>query len=234
MADILIVEDELHIAEGVRDNLIAEGHDVDMEANGTQALDRIRRTRYDLIILDIMLPGTDGWTICETARAEGIQTPILFLTARSDPGDRVRGLEAGGDDYLPKPFHLKELLLRVSAILRRSQWYAGTIGNDAVRTFGGNTIDFQAFTGRSADGQEHVLGQREAMILRLLMDREGEVVTREDILETVWGEDVYPSTRVIETFVHRLRKRFEVDPEAPRYVHTVRGVGYTFTGGVED
>lgn len=228
-ARVLVVEDERHLAEGIRENLELEGHDVAIAADGTSGLAAIRRGGIDLVLLDVMLPGLDGFTVCEMAREEGHDVPILFLTARGSADDRIRGLEAGGDDYLPKPFQLKELLLRVAAILRRRSWYGALPHQGAVLRFAGNEIDFRTYQARAWDGQDHGLTQKEAMIVKALAEREGEVVGREDILEKVWGYDVFPSTRTIDNFIVRLRRRFERDPEQPRHFHTVRGVGYRFT-----
>ena len=226
---ILLVEDELNLARGIRENLEAEGYSVEVIGDGRAALDRIRRQEYGLVILDVMLPGMDGFTVCETARREGRDTPVLFLTAKGGAGDRIRGLEVGGDDYLPKPFQLREMLLRVAAILRRRSRYDAMTALEPVVKFGGNEFDFRSFRGRSWDGDDQILTQKEAMILKVLVEREGEVVWRDEILDKVWGDDVLPSTRTIDNFIVRLRKRFEPDPEQPRFFHTVRGIGYRFT-----
>lgn len=231
---ILVVEDELHLARGILENLIEEGYRAEMVHDGRTALERIRGGDHDLILLDVMLPELDGFTVCETVRQEGLLVPILFLTAKGGLDDRVRGLEAGGDDYLPKPFHLKELLGRVAAILRRSSWYAALPAGGAAVEFAGNQFDFRSFRGRSWSGQEQVLTQKEAMILKVLAENAGEVVSREEILEKVWGYDLYPSTRTIDNFIMRMRRRFERDPEQPAHFHTVRGVGYRFTSEPEE
>ena len=227
-ARVLLIEDEENLAAGIRFNLEAEGLDVDWIRDGEEAFERIRDPRYQLVILDVMLPGVDGFTLCEEARRGGVDTPVLFLTAKAAVDDRIRGLEAGGDDYLAKPFHLTELLLRVQAILRRRAWGRAETSPDVVR-FGDNHFDFTAFAGASWDGKNQQLTQKEAMILKTLAEREGEVVSREDILDRVWGYEAFPSSRTIDNFVLRLRKRFEPDPERPRHFHTVRGVGYRFT-----
>ncbi len=224
-ARILVVDDEAHLAEGIRENLDAEGYATEVAHDGLEGLERIRRQHFDLIVLDVMMPNMDGLTLCEQIRREGRQTPVLFLTVKNDAEDRVRGFEAGGDDYLAKPFHLKELLLRVAAILRRSSWYQAS----AALEFGGNRIDFKTYEARAWDGSEHSLTHKEAMILRALADQPGNIVTREEILDRVWGYEVFPSTRTIDNFIVRLRKRFERNPEAPAHFHTVRGVGYRFT-----
>jgi two-component system alkaline phosphatase synthesis response regulator PhoP len=228
-ASILVVEDEAHLAAGIRENLEAEGYRAEIAGDGKTALDRILANEYDLGLLDVMLPRLDGFTVCEEVRRAGKATPILFLTAKGGVDDRIRGLEAGGDDYLPKPFHLRELLLRVRTILRRWEWYAGDNEAGPVLRFGANEIDLKSFKAHSWDGAEHTLTHKEALIAKALAERAGEVVSREDLLEKGWGYDVYPSTRTIDNFILRLRKRFEPDPEQPRYFHTVRGVGYRFT-----
>ncbi|HEX7080781.1 MAG TPA: response regulator transcription factor [Gammaproteobacteria bacterium] len=225
-ARILVVDDEAHIADGIRENLEAEGYSADVAHDGVEGLEKIRREHFDLVLLDVMMPKMNGLEVCEAIRREGSRTPVMFLTVKGDPEDRIRGLEAGGDDYLPKPFHLKELLLRVAAILKRSRWYAET---EATLEFGGNRIDFETYHARAWDGTEHSLTHKEAMILKVLSEHAGAIVTREDILDRVWGYEVFPSTRTIDNFIVRLRKRFERNPEEPAHFHTVRGVGYRFT-----
>jgi two-component system alkaline phosphatase synthesis response regulator PhoP len=225
-ARILVVDDEAHLAAGISENLVAEGYAADVANDGAEGLEKIRSRDYDLILLDVMMPRLNGLEVCEAIRRDGLQTPVLFLTVKSDPADRIRGLEAGGDDYLAKPFHLKELLLRVAAILRRSDWYSH---DDGRISFAGNEIDFKTYQARAWDGSEHALTHKEAMILKVLSEHAGEIVPREDILDKVWGYEVFPSTRTIDNFIVRLRKRFERNPEAPAHFHTVRGVGYRFT-----
>jgi two-component system alkaline phosphatase synthesis response regulator PhoP len=225
-ARILVVDDEAHLAAGIRENLEAEGYHTEVAHDGLAGLERLRAQPFDLVVLDVMMPKMDGLTLCAELRREGVQTPVLFLTVKGATEDRVRGFEAGGDDYLSKPFHLKELLLRVAAILRRSSWYQSA---GAALAFGGNRIDFKTYEARAWDGSPHSLTHKEAMILRALADRPGEIVTREEILDRVWGYEVFPSTRTIDNFIVRLRKRFERNPEVPAHFHTVRGVGYRFT-----
>jgi two-component system alkaline phosphatase synthesis response regulator PhoP len=226
---ILIVEDEPELAAGIRENLEQEGYAVDVTGDGAAGLDAAATGTYELVILDIMLPRKDGYTVCRELRAAGSTVPVLFLTAKGEPADRIRGLEEGGDDYMSKPFHLKELLLRVAAILRRNSWYGSSTIDQPMVRFGGNEVDFRTYRGRSADGTEHELTHKEAMILRLLAQREGEVVSRDDILDTVWGYDAFPSSRTVDNFIVRLRRRFEPDPQQPRHIHTVHRVGYRFT-----
>jgi two-component system, OmpR family, alkaline phosphatase synthesis response regulator PhoP len=223
---ILVVDDEAHLADGIRENLQAEGYDTTVAYNGATGFGAMKAGRYDLAIVDVMMPEMDGLELCARMRREGLQTPVLFLTVKGAPEDRVRGFEAGGDDYLTKPFHLRELLLRVAAILRRSRWYEDA--EDSLE-FGGNRIDFRTYKARAWDGTEHNLTHKEAMIVQALAEREAEIVTREDILDRVWGYEVFPSTRTIDNFIVRVRKRFERDPEHPAHFHTIRGVGYRFT-----
>ena len=230
-ARILIVEDDLHLAQGIAENLRAEGYATDVIHDGRQGLAAAGDTDYDLLVLDVMLPGMDGFSLCQTLRRQGKNTPVLFLTARSEASDRVHGLEAGGDDYLTKPFHLHEFLLRVKAILRRWDWYKTSLTRSApgaVLRFAGNEVDFRTFRARSWDGGVHELTEKEAMILKLLAETPNEVISRDDLLEKAWGFEVYPSTRTVDNFILRLRKRFERDPHDPRHFLTVRGIGYSF------
>jgi two-component system alkaline phosphatase synthesis response regulator PhoP len=229
-ARILVVEDDPHLAAGVIENLRAEGYEVSNAVDGEQGLSWLRGESCALIVLDVMLPGIDGFAVCRMLREQGNNTPVLFLTARGDPADRVRGLESGGDDYLAKPFHLRELLLRVRAIIRRRDWYhsVSDTAATALLAFGGNEVDFRAFRARSWNGESQELTEKEAMILKVLAEHGGEIVSREDLLEKVWGYDVFPSTRTVDNFILRLRKRFERDPADPKHFLTVWGVGYRF------
>jgi two-component system, OmpR family, alkaline phosphatase synthesis response regulator PhoP len=229
-AHVLVVEDDANLAAGVMENLRAEGYEVSLAGDGEQALTWLGAHLCALVILDVMLPGADGLTVCRTLRERGNTTPVLFLTARGDPADRVRGLETGGDDYLAKPFHLQEFLLRVRAILRRWDWYrsVSATADTAVLRFGGNEVDFRVFRARAWTGEAQELTEKEAMILKVLAEHAGQIVSREDLLERVWGYDVFPSTRTVDNFILRLRKRFEKDPANPRHFLTVWGVGYRF------
>jgi two-component system, OmpR family, alkaline phosphatase synthesis response regulator PhoP len=225
-AQILIVDDESHLADGIAENLQAEGYDTQVANDGEAGLKKAREGDFDLLILDVMMPRLDGLRLCETLRGEGDNTPVLFLTVKNTPDDRIRGLELGGDDYMAKPFHLRELLLRVTALLRRG---AGGNQRKMVLEFAGNTVDFSNYQARSWDGAIHAMTHKEAMILKVLADDDGNILTREDLLDRVWGHEVFPSTRTVDNFIVRLRKRFERDPEEPAHFHTVRGVGYRFT-----
>jgi two-component system, OmpR family, alkaline phosphatase synthesis response regulator PhoP len=222
---VLVIEDEASMADVLRDNLEAEGYRVTLAADGRVGEAAWARGDVDLVVLDVMLPGFDGFSLCETRRAAGDATPVLFLSARGEPEDRVRGLRAGGDDYLPKPFHLPEFLLRVEALLRRRGW----AGGPELLRFGGHTVDLRGWTATLADGRQENLGERELGILRLLATRAGEVVRRDDILDEVWGDDAFPSSRTIDNVVLRLRRLFEPEPSRPVHLHTVWGVGYRFT-----
>ncbi|MEJ2292340.1 MAG: response regulator transcription factor [Deinococcales bacterium] len=226
-ARVLIVEDESALADVLADNLRDEGLAVSTAGDGTAGERLWAEERPDLVVLDVMLPHLDGFTLCQRMRDAGYDTPVLYLSARGEADDRVRGLRSGGDDYLPKPFHLPEFLLRVKALLRRRGW-----SKEAPRAgfhFAGHFVDYRSWTAELAGGGREPLGEREFRIFRVLAERQGEVVSRDDILDAVWGDDAFPSSRTVDNFVLRLRKLFEPDPSAPRYFHTVWGVGYRFT-----
>lgn len=224
---LLLVEDEESLRSTLRMNFELEGYDVTTAVRGSEALERMRGAHFDGILLDVMLPDVDGFTVCETIRLEGDRTPVLFLTARTNAADRVRGLRAG-DDFLAKPFDLQELLLRVEKLVLRGQ--PGTTAAPAARiAFGGNTVDFETYAITGQRGLKKRLTQREMLLLRLLADRAGEVVSREEILQKVWGYDVFPTTRTIDNFIVSFRKYFEVNPHEPRHFMSIRGVGYSFT-----
>ena len=223
---VLLVEDEESLRASLKLNFELEGYDVTTAVRGEEALEKIRGARFDGIVMDVMLPDIDGFAICETMRVEGDRTPVLFLTARTTPQDRIRGLRSG-DDHLGKPFELEELLLRLGKLLARST--GSTATGPAVRRFGGNEVDLEAFTALGHSGQEQRLTDREVKLLRLLMDREGQVVSREEILEKVWGYNVFPSTRTVDNYIVAFRKLFEPDPRAPRHFQSIRGVGYRFS-----
>lgn len=227
---VLIIEDESTIADILADNLQDEGYRTLLAADGSSGLRRWQSENPNLVILDVMLPHLSGYEVCRTMRARGDTTPVLFLSAKGQVEDRIRGLKAGGDDYLPKPFHLPEFLLRVENMLRRQGWGSGAVQTaDDSLWFGGHSVDFRAWTATLANGQQEPLSERELKILKLLSERRGEVVSRDDILDSVWGDDAFPSSRTVDNFVMRLRRLFEPDPAEPIYFHTVWGVGYRFT-----
>ena len=230
---ILVVEDEQHLAEGISENLQQEGYAVETVGDGESALLRWRSGGIDLMVLDVMLPRRDGFSVCRAIRDEGGRLPILFLTAKSSDDDRVYGLEMGGDDYLGKPFNLRELLLRVRGMLRRQDWYGQALPAGPTVRIGDVTVDFRKGEVIDPGGERSSLAEKEVLILRLLVERAPELVSRDEILERVWGYEVSPSTRAVEHMVVHLRKLIEPDPERPSYLHTVRGLGYRFSPGGE-
>ncbi len=225
---LLVVEDEQHLADVIADNLKVEGYQVEILTDGSRALERLRSDPPALVLLDVMLPGLDGFTICRRLREERNEVPILFLTARSNGDDRIHGLELGGDDFLGKPFDLRELILRVRAILRRAKWFSAPSPAGESLILGRAVIDFPRFAVRLGE-RELRLSAKETMILRCLAERSGEVVSRAEILDRVWGYDAFPTTRTIDNFIVRLRRVLEPDPRHPRYIHTIRSVGYRLT-----
>ena len=225
---ILLVEDEDHIRENLKLNLELEGYEVVAVGDGAKAIKSFKEQRFNLIILDVMLPEMDGFEVCEQIRLDDLETPILFLTAKDTSQDKVMGLKTGGDDYLTKPFNLEELLLRVKNLVRRS---AKTQSGDTdlyEYAFGGNKINFVTYEAKGIGGSVK-LTNKELKLLKVLIDRKNEVVSRTHILQSVWGYDVYPSTRTIDNFILAFRKYFEDDPKNPKYFHSIRGVGYKFT-----
>jgi DNA-binding response OmpR family regulator len=231
MPRILVVEDEAHLAEGLRYNLEAEGHTVEVVADGRSAAERIGRgdPPVDLVVLDVMLPEMSGFEVARRVRATGNYLPILMLTAKDEAVDRVRGLEEGADDYLTKPFELEELLARVRGLLRRRRWDGVEPRDEASRSerFGDVTVHFDRFELETPRGPVQ-LTTREAALLRALIDREGDAVTRGELLEDVWGLKPGTRTRVVDSFVARLRKYIEEDPSRPCHIVSVRGHGYRF------
>ena len=225
---ILVVEDEEHLQAALKLNLELEGYEVTCVSDGGQAIRKVTEEYYDLILLDIMLPEVDGFDVCEHIRLNNIDSPILMLSARSDSSDRVAGLKRGADDYLTKPFNLEELLLRVEKLIDKNRKLhdRSTIGD--FFSFGGNQIDFKAQTAVNVRGENISLSKKEIMLLRLMIEYRNEVVSREKILQSVWGYQVFPTTRTIDNFILNFRKYFEADPREPKHFFSVRGVGYKF------
>lgn len=224
---ILLVEDEQSLSETIKLNLELEGYHVTLANDGKKALKAFKNARFDLVILDVMLPEMDGFTVCESIRLENTSIPVLFLTAKSSSADKINGLKIGADDYLTKPFNLEELLLRVSNLIRRTQH--GTAPDTlAEYDLNGFKINFPQHEVKTPHGETLGLTKKEAALLKLLIERKNEVISREHILETVWGYDIYPSTRTIDNFLVSFRKYFETDPANPRFFHSVRGIGYKF------
>jgi DNA-binding response OmpR family regulator len=225
---ILVVEDEAHLAKGLKFNLEREGYDIVVVDNGQRALDALAKDNFDLVILDLMLPKLGGLEVARQIRAGDIRFPILMLSAKSTDKDREIGLEAGADDYLTKPFHLPELLLRVKGILRRWEWYRQPVLDHEKFHFDSMWIDFSTGQARGQSG-EFYLTTKEAQVMKLLVGKKGAVVSREELLEKVWGYDPDTETRTVDNFVARLRKYFEKKPQKPEFIVTVREKGYQFT-----
>lgn len=222
---ILLVEDEENIREVVKLNLELEEYEVITSDNGKDALKKIEEQHFDLLVLDVMLPDVDGFQICEQVRLSNMDVPIIFLTAKDTSLDRINGLKKGADDYLTKPFHLEELLLRVNNLIKRSS--KSPDNTPEVYSFGSNKINFVTFEAVTQNG-EFNLTKKEVKLLKLLIDRKSEVVSRQQILQSVWGYDVYPSTRTIDNFILSFRKYFEKNPKEPKHFLSIRGVGYKF------
>ncbi len=221
---ILVVEDDAHLADGLGINLELEGYEPVLAGSAEEGLRYWRRGGVDLILLDVMLPGMDGFAFCRHIREAGDRVPVLFLTARGRDDDRIRGLETGGDDYISKPFNLRELLARIKGIFRREEWRHEQAAPREL-AIGDSTVDLAGLTVDGPRGS-FVLKEKEAMILRVLVEKAGEAVPRRTILDRVWGYDAYPTTRTVDNFILNLRKIIERDPARPRHIKTVHGVGY--------
>jgi len=224
---ILLVEDDPHLAKGLRFNLEREGYEVSLVDNGVSALDLLREKDFDLLILDLMLPTMGGLDVARKIRETNMRFPILMLTAKSTKKDKEIGFEAGADDYLTKPFHLPELLLRVKGILRRWEWYKDPVHDQEIFRFGEMWINFGTGKANGVDG-EFYLTTKEVLVMKLVVMKKGDVVTREELLEKVWGYDPETETRTVDNFISRLRKYFEKKPQEPRHIITVREKGYQF------
>lgn len=227
MKTILLVEDDSHLADGLTINLDAEGYQVVHIDNGNQVLSEFERGNFDLILMDIMLPGIDGLTLCKKIRVAGSTIPILFITARDQSDQKVEGLLAGGDDYITKPFELSELLARIQGIFRRQAWLASSEMIDDNFQFEGRNINFKTFEA-SGPGGSFELTRKECMVIKYLVERPNQVISRDQLLDAVWGYHIYPTNRTIDNFILKLRKIFEDDPKNPKYIETIRGVGYRF------
>ena len=226
---ILLVEDEENLQDALRLNFEMEGYEVTSAYDGSEALKSVHNEYFDLIILDIMLPEIDGITVCENIRLFNSEIPILILSAKNSSSDRVIGLQKGADDYLTKPFDLTELLLRVKNLINKSKLISSKESITAIFNFGKNNINFKALECKTKVGETVALTKKEAMLLKLLIENRNEVVTREKILQAVWGYNVYPTTRTVDNFILSFRKYFEEDSRNPKYFHSIRGIGYKFT-----
>lgn len=224
---ILLVEDEEHLQEALKMNLEMEGYGVSVEGDGFNAVKRFKEEGFDLVVLDVMLPGMDGIKVCENIRLYNADIPILFLSAKNTGEDRILGLKKGGDDYLAKPFNLEELILRIKKLLDKAD-KTGTPKVDLkVFRFGDNWVNFETYEAHGVNG-DFKLTKKEMLLLKLLVENKGQVVSREHILQTVWGYRVFPATRTIDNFILSFRKYFEPDPKVPAHFNSLRGVGYQF------
>ena len=226
---ILLVEDEENLQEALKLNLELEGYEVSVAGDGAKALKMVSKEHFDLIVLDVMLPEVDGITVCETIRLKNNDVPILMLSAKHSSADKVLGLKKGADDYMAKPFNLDELLLRIEKLIKKSERISNKETVEDIYTFGRNNIDFKASAANNYNNEDIILTKKEVMLLKLLVENKNEVVTREKILQSVWGYNVYPTTRTIDNFILNFRKYFEEDSRNPRYFQSARGVGYKFT-----
>jgi two-component system, OmpR family, alkaline phosphatase synthesis response regulator PhoP len=227
--NILLVEDEENLLKIIKLNLELEGYAVTPAVTGIEALKEFRKNSFDLILLDVMLPEMNGFDVCEEIRKENKDVPVLFLTAKGSGEDRVQGLKLGADDYLTKPFNLEELLLRIQILLKRSSNNKPESGIPDIFRFGSNEINFITYEINDANGEKTQISKREIALLKLLIERKGEVISREEILDKVWGTDVYPSSRTIDNYILAFRKYFEKNQREPQHFHSIRGVGYKFT-----
>ena len=224
MYPILIVEDEPSMQMGLRDNLEYEGYEVDLADDGELALEKILTNKYSLVLLDVMLPKLSGFDICKTARKKGVAVPIILLTARGEEIDKVLGLEFGADDYITKPFSLRELLARIRAVLRRSPALEKAATEERVQ-IGNLDINFTSFEG-FVNGNEVKMSHKEVEILNYLWKNKNQIVSRDDLLDNIWGMEYQPTSRTIDNFILKLRQKIEVDPNHAKVILTVHGVGY--------
>lgn len=220
---ILVVDDEPNMVRGLRDNLEFEGYDVSIAENGLQGLKSILGDKFDLVLLDVMMPEMSGFEVCRKVREAGSDVPIIFLTAKGEEIDKVLGLELGSDDYITKPFSVRELLARVKAILRRKGAAPGR-EPESVR-IGRLQVNFSAFTASDEHG-EVKMSHKEFEILKYLLQRKNEIISRHDLLQHVWGYDEMPTTRTVDNFIVKLRHKVETDVNNPRIILTVHGTGY--------
>ncbi|MBK21606.1 MAG: DNA-binding response regulator [Flavobacteriales bacterium] len=226
---ILLVEDEEHLIDVIKLNLELENYIVKVAEDGKKAIELWEGQRFDLILIDVMLPNVDGLTVCETIRLKDSEIPILILSAKGSSTDRILGLKAGADDYLLKPFNLEELLLRIQILIKKGDKLRQNRPETSEDfSFGNNYVNFSTYEFKGINNQQGQLTAREIQLIKLLVERKNEVVSRDTILELIWGVDVYPSTRTIDNYLLNFRKYFEKDPKSPVYFHSVRGIGYKF------
>jgi two-component system alkaline phosphatase synthesis response regulator PhoP len=225
---LLLVEDDNHLADGLSISLKSEGYQVVHVDNGLQVIEELGRGLFDMILLDIMLPGIDGLTVCKRIRNQGYRLPILFITARDQADEIIEGLLAGGDDYITKPFDTGELMARIQGIFRRQAWLSARDVSGESYEFKGRKINFATFEAEGPRGK-FTLSRKECMIVKYMVERKGEVISRDDLLDAIWGYETYPSSRTVDNFIVRLRKIFEDNPQKPSLFETIRGVGYRFS-----
>lgn len=222
---ILLLEDEKSLSDVITLNLEMDGYEVVVTDKGKEALKLSKNQHFDLIILDIMLPDISGMTVCEQIRLDNLKVPMIILSAKDTSHDRIEGLKKGADDYLTKPFNFEELLLRIQKLIKRSA--SGSVSTVDYFEFGTNKVNLITYQATGKEG-DFLLTKKEAKLLKLFIERKDEVVSRQEILQAVWGYDVYPSTRTIDNFIMSLRRYFEEDPRNPKYFHSIRGIGYKF------
>ncbi len=225
MIRILIVDDEPSMREGLSDNLIFEGYQTDMAANGAEALEKLKMQVFDLVVLDVMMPEMSGFDVCKKIRQEKNQVPVILLTAKGEEIDRVLGLELGADDYITKPFSLRELIARIKAILRRTHTSSNQSSNKQIETIGLMDVDFKNYEANVA-GEKVKLSHREFEVLHFLWSHKQKLVSRDDLLKNIWGYNEFPTTRTIDNFILRLRQKVEINPNDPKIILTVHGLGY--------
>jgi two-component system alkaline phosphatase synthesis response regulator PhoP len=226
---VLLAEDEKSLRDGIKLNLELEGYEVEEAVNGSEALTPFGGQRFNLVILDVLMPEVNGLEVCEKIRLTDSETPILFLTAKDTSMDKVNGLKLGADDYLTKPFNLEELLLRTKILVKHSLKGTEEEIELSKYSFGDNNINFSTYEALNFENESINLTKKETALLKLLVDRKNQAVSRQQILQYVWGYDVFPSTRTIDNFILSFRKYFEKDAKRPEYFHSIRGVGYKFT-----
>jgi DNA-binding response OmpR family regulator len=229
MTKILIVEDEIPMLQGLKDNLELEGYEVDAVSNGKEGLEKIRNNPYHLVILDVMLPGISGFDICKTIRKENNRTPVILLTAKGEEIDKVLGLELGADDYITKPFSLRELLARIKSILRRTAGTQNINNATDILTVGKLKIDFSSYRAFAGD-EEIKMSHKEFEVLKYLYNHKNLVVSRDDLMSNVWEYDSEITSRTVDNFIVKLRQKIEINHDEPRIIITVHGVGYKFIG----
>jgi two-component system alkaline phosphatase synthesis response regulator PhoP len=225
---VLLVEDEENLRSTIALNLELEGYDVQCAVNGKEALAMFRANRFDIVVLDIMLPEINGLDVCREIRKENRNVFILFLSSRSMGSERIEGLKAGADDYLSKPFNLEELLLRIEILLKRKP-QTSNLSNISAVTINGRMVNFETYQFITTEGKVESLSKKETLLLKLLIEKKNQVVSRDEILEQVWGYETFPTGRTIDNFILAFRKYFETDPSKPKHFISVRSVGYKFS-----